>query len=88
MVTYYYLHGKCFDGDMFEGTETTDRTEISQKFKEKILEKVDINIELSKISQKGLPSPKYRASVFKYLYIFFMTSKWPSANIIDYSDFH
>ena len=88
MVAYYYLHGKCFDGDMFEGTETTDRTEISQKFKEKILEKVDINIELSKISQKGLPSPKYRASVFKYLYIFFMTSKWPSAKMIDYSDFH
>lgn len=87
MVTYYYLHGKCFDGDMFEGTETTDRTEISQKFKEKILEKVDITPELAKISGKGLPSPKYRASVYKYLYIFFRTGKWPSANIIDYSDF-
>jgi hypothetical protein len=88
MVTYYYLHGKCFDGDMFEGTETRDRTEISQKFKEKILEKVDINPELAKISQKGLPSPKYRASVLKYLYIFFKTGNWPSPNIIDYSDFH
>ena len=67
MVTYYYLHGKCFDGDMFEGTETTDRKEISQKFKEKIKEKVNINPELSKIAKNGLPSPKYRASVYKYL---------------------
>ena len=87
MVTYYYLHGKCFDDDMFEGTETTERAEISQKFKEKILEKVNINPELAKISKKGLPSPKYRASVYKYLSIFFKTGKWPSANIIDYSDF-
>ena len=87
MVTYYYLHGKCFDGDMFEGTETTDRKEISQKFKEKIKEKVNINPELAKIAKNGLPSPKYRASVYKYLSIFFKTGKWPSADIIDYSDF-
>ena len=87
MTTYYYLHGKCFDGDMFEGTETTDRKEISQKFKEKIKEKVNINPELSKIAKNGLPSPKYRASVYKYLSFFFKTGKWPSAEIIDYSDF-
>ncbi len=87
MVTNYYLHGKCFDGDIFEGMETTDRKEISQKFKEKIKENVDIKPELKRISQDGLPSPKYRASVYKYLSIFFKTGKWPSADMIDYSDF-
>ena len=74
MVTYYYLHGKCFDGDRFEGTETTNLTEISQKFKAKIKEKVNINPELAKITKDGLPSPKYRASVYKYLSIFFKTN--------------
>ena len=87
MVKYYYLHGKSYDGDKFEGTETTDRKEISQKFKEKIKEKVNINPELARIAKKGLPSPKYRASVYKYLSIFFKTGNWPSADMIDYSDF-
>lgn len=87
MVKYYYLHGKSYDGDKFEGAETTDRKEISQKFKEKIKEKVNINPELARIAKKGLPSPKYRASVYKYLSIFFKTGNWPSADIIDYSDF-
>ena len=71
MGTYYSLQGKSFDYDTFEGTETTDKKEIFQTFKRKIREKVDINPELEKIAKEGLPSPKYRASVYKYLNKFF-----------------
>ena len=87
MITYYYLHGKCFDGDMFEGSGTNDRKEIFTTFKEKVIEKVDISPELERIAKSGLPSPKYRASVYKYLDKFFNSGKFPRAEIIDYSDF-
>jgi hypothetical protein len=88
MDTYYSLQGKSFDYDTFEGTETTDKKEIFQTFKRKIREKVDINPELEKIAKEGLPSPKYRASVYKYLNKFFnIGGKLPTDDIIDYSDF-
>jgi len=88
MDTYYSLQGKSFDYDTFEGTETTDKKEIFQTFKRKIREKVNINPELEKIAKEGLPSPKYRASVYKYLNKFFnIGGKLPTDDIIDYSDF-
>ena len=88
MVTYYSLQGKSFDCDTFDGTETTDRKEIFQTFKRKIKEKVDINPELERIAKDGLPSPKYRASVYKYLDMFFNNPReFPKVDMIDYSDF-
>jgi hypothetical protein len=87
MTTYYYLHGKCFDEDTFRGTERKHGKEISQVFKEKIREKINITPELQRIRRKGLPSPKYRKSVCVYLYKFFNTNAFPSPDTIDYSDF-
>ena len=88
MVTYYSLQGKSFDYDTFEGTETNEQKEIFKTFKRKIIEIVDISPELERIAKDGLPSPKYRASVYKYLDMFFNNPRnFPKDDIIDYSDF-
>lgn len=50
-------------------------------------ENCDIRPELAAISKEGLPAPKYRASVCKYLETFFYKDRFPSYTMIDYSDF-
>ena len=87
MITYYYLDGKSYDGDEFEKDQAGDLKEILQKFKEKVRERVDIRPELARISRADLPSPRYRASVYRYLSEFFLTGNFPAPSIIDYSDF-
>ncbi len=85
MPTCYDLQGKlCYQP--YEGRFKT-MTEACTHLKKLIRENCKMDEELSAIAQNGLPSPKYRASVFKYLYTLFNTGKYPTADMIDYSDY-
>ena len=85
MPTCYDLQGKlCYQP--YEGRFKT-MTEACIHLKKLIREHCKIDAELSAIARKGLPAPKYRVSVCKYLYTFFNTGKSPSVEMIDYSDY-
>ncbi len=85
MPTCYDLQGKlCYQP--YEGRFKT-MTEACIHLKKLIRENCKIDAELSAIAQNGLPAPKYRASVLKYLYILFNTGKYPTSDMIDYSDY-
>lgn len=85
MPTCYDLQGKlCYQP--YEGRFKT-MTEACAHLKKLIRENCKVDSELRAIAQKGLPAPKYRASVFKYLYILFNTGKYPTSDMIDYSDY-
>ena len=87
VAAYYCIDGKFYNGDKFERAVTETTGEIFSILKKRIREKTDISPELAKIGKDGLPSPKYRESVCKYLSSFFKTNSWPRPDIIDYSDF-
>ena len=85
MPICYDLQGKlCYRP--YEGRFET-MTEACAHLKKLIRENCKVDSELRAIVQKGLPAPKYRASVFKYLYILFNTGKYPTSDMIDYSDY-
>ena len=90
MATYYFVHGKkAHATPLDEGKFNTKEESFynSNGIKEQILKNCDIKPELLAISRSALPSPKYRASVAKYLKKFFSAGRLPSYEIIDYSDY-
>ena len=65
--------------------ETFD--EARAELKTIITEKCNIDYLMSIVSRARALSPKYRESVYRYLKEFFYTLEYPSADIIDYSDY-
>lgn len=74
---YYQTSGNCFH----------NMNDALFYMKEMISKACNIEKELAFISSNNLPSPKYRRSVCEYLYTFFYKKKFPSLNVIDYSDY-
>ena len=89
MAIYYDLQGKTGHAEpITKGNGRYNTRKDSYLAMKKIIEEhCDINPELCAISRENLPSPKYRASVIRYLKIFFKTERHPSYEIIDYSDY-
>jgi len=85
MAVYYDLQSKSHynpRGDRFK-----TKQDACAGLKKRIREQCDITRELEAIGSEGLPAPKYRASVCKYLETFFCTGGYPSPDIIDFSDY-
>lgn len=86
MSTCYKIQGKlCYQP--YDPEPFNTMTEACAHLKKIIRENCDISAELAAIAADGLPSPKYRASVYKYLETLFNTGKYPSVDMIDYSDY-
>lgn len=86
MSTCYKIQGKlCYQP--YDPKPFNTMTEACAHLKKIIRENCDMSAELAAIATDGLPSPKYRASVYKYLETLFNTGKYPSADMIDYSDY-
>ena len=86
MGVCYSVHGKSENG-YIDGKRFGTKREAEIAIKKLIMKNCDICPELRAISRKGLPSPKYRASVVEYLKVFFLSGKHPSCEMIDYSDY-
>lgn len=72
-----------------DGMKAKTLKEAKGLLKKMICESCSIMDELKAISKKSLPSPKYRASVCKYLEkLFSLSDEFPSSDIIDYSDYY
>ena len=86
MSTCYKIQGKlCYQP--YDPKPFNTMTEACAHLKKIIRENCDMSAELAAIATDGLPSPKYRASVYKYLETLFNTGKYPSVDMIDYSDY-
>lgn len=81
----YELQEKCYKQGASKGfASLAHALDYMQKL---ICENCKIDEELEAIREDGLPAPRYRASVAKYLEDFFVKGKRPSHKIIDYSDY-
>lgn len=85
MAKGYILQEKRYIETGFCRTESFSAALVA--LKKLIIEECDIKKELVAINDPSLPAPKYRESVYRYLAFFFYKSKYPSHEIIDYSDY-
>ena len=84
-VCYSFESKRYYKAD---GIKAKTLKEAKSLLKKMICESCSIIDELKAISKKSLPSPKYRASVCKYLEkLFSLSEEFPSSDIIDYSDY-
>ena len=94
MAKYFDLHLKtAYKGDIdkIEAQRFLNRRDAyysKNGVKSLIMECCDIEPELKAIGDDSLPSPKYRASVIKYLETFFKEYDHPDYRKIDYSDYY
>lgn len=87
MAICYDLHGKKGPAEPIDGGRHNTKKDSYNAMKKLIRQFCDIDPELQAIVQKGLPSPRYRASVYRYLKAFFKNGIFIAPEHIDYSDY-